>query len=158
MPVHNFRFTNPPDGTAEPKGLARIGPVLPVEVTIPSSLAEYLLKNNLPIPPPVPGFALIDTGATGSGVDEEVVKRLGVNPIGITTVMGVAGQVRQNLYPAKFIFPIGKFEIEFTSLIGINLKGQSVGDHSLIVLVGRDVLSRFLFIYNGPDAHFTFAF
>jgi len=36
------------------------------------------------------------------------------------------------------------------SVIGVNLAGQSIGGRDIIVLQGRDVLSRCVLIYNGP--------
>lgn len=48
-------------------------------------------------------------------------------------------------------------EIEFESLVGVDLTGQVIGDHQLIALIGRDVLSRCLFVYNGQIGLFTLA-
>lgn len=137
--------------------LQREGPVLEVEVAVSSSLARYLAEKKLPIPEPVKGMALIDSGATGSAVDREVIGQLGVKPMGERTVFTAGGPDRQNRYAARFIFLRPKMSFEFSSVIGANLKGQSVVGRDLIVLLGRDVLSRCIFIYNGVNASYTLA-
>ncbi|HHT9141405.1 MAG: aspartyl protease family protein [Planctomycetes bacterium] len=132
--------------------------MLEVEIAVPSALVQYLTTQNLSIPPSVSGFALIDTGATRSCIDEQAVSTLGVNPIGTTTTMTAAGPVQQSLYPARLRFPVHGFEVEFNSAIGVNLKGQGVGDKPLIALIGRDILAKTVFIYNGFGGFFTFAY
>lgn len=91
MPVHN-RFFLERNGSLNPNILVSTGPVLSVEVSIPKELADLLASDKKAIPSPKAGYALIDTGATRSGVDQ-----------------------------------------------------------------GRDILSRFIFIYNGPGGFFSIA-
>jgi hypothetical protein len=101
---------------------------------------------------------LIDTGATRSCVDSKVIASLGVKPIGVAVTGTAGGPVQQYRYPARFRFPGEGLEIEFSSVIGVNLAGQSIGGRDIIVLLGRDVLSRCILIYNGPGGFFTLAF
>ena len=39
----------------------------------------------------------------------------------------------------------------------MNAYGAKLGSHGLIALLGRDLLTRCVLIYNGPDSTFTFA-
>lgn len=96
MPVYNqVFFQNTPNGAQiNPSVLAKAGPVLAVEVSIPVALTEKLTKESKPIPQPKTGLALIDTGATHSCVDDDVISQLGVNPIGRTKIHGVCGSAR----------------------------------------------------------------
>jgi len=72
--------------------------------------------------------------------------------------MGTAGgPVQQSLYPAKFRFPGEAFEIEFSSVVGADLTGQHIAGQDIIALLGRDVLSKCVLIYNGPGGFFTLA-
>ena len=77
--------------------MAVCGPIVPVEISIPSSLAEVYTKENRAIPQPKSGWALIDTGATKSCVDDEVLVQLGVNPIDRTTIHGSDGKFEEGI-------------------------------------------------------------
>ncbi len=137
--------------------MRNVGPVFPVEIAIPSALSRFLASQSQSIPSPVAGFALIDTGATRSCVYIHVISSLGVNPISITSLGTAGGRSQHHLYPAKFNFPAIKFEVEFGSVAGIDLSGQGVGNMQIIALIGRDVLSRCLLVYNGPKGSFSLA-
>ncbi len=135
--------------------------MLQVLVEVPNALAAALQAQGAPIAPPAAGLALIDTGATRSAVDDSVVQALGVQPIGVVNV-GTAGGIQQHsVYSAKFSFPGSNLpSIEFAQLTGVNLTGHFVphANLPLIALIGRDILSRFVMIYNGPLATVTLAF
>jgi len=157
MPVHN-RFFLQPDGKLNPNVLVSTGPLLSVKVSIPKELADLYTKEKKAIPAPKAGFALIDTGATRTGVDKSVITELGVQPVGIARTLTAGGEVEQNLFPAHFRFPGENINIDFSSVLGVNLTGHKVGKQSIIVLLGRDVLSRFLLVYNGPGGFFSISF
>lgn len=74
MPVYNFGHYLVPQGTGQapspfPAGLRMSGPVIPVQIEIPSALADRLQQSGQAIPAPVSGLALVDTGASVSAVD-----------------------------------------------------------------------------------------
>jgi predicted aspartyl protease len=109
----------------------------------------------------VPGFALIDTGASVSAVDDSVVRQRGAQPVGIAQVGTAGGQHPQAVYPARLVFPGTNIpSVEFGQLLGANLAGQMVAGHQgpLIVLLGRDILQQFVLFYNGSTGSFTLAF
>jgi hypothetical protein len=140
-----------------PEVLAQGGPIIPVEVGITSLLADLYVKEKRELPAPQSGFALIDTGASRTCVDDDVIRKLKINPIGEAKTTTAAG-VRQNrLYPAHLNFPTAKMHIEFSSVIGVDLKMQKFNNQAIIALLGRDVLSSMLFVYNGPAGMFTLA-
>jgi hypothetical protein len=99
MPVQHINFQAPgaqpgqAPGTAQPSpaALIQIGPVIQVLVGVPTPLAASLQARNLPVPTPVSGLALIDTGATKSAVAESVAQTLGIQPSGIVNVGTAAG-------------------------------------------------------------------
>jgi hypothetical protein len=160
MPVFSSQlFGNTPDGRQQitPAILAQHGPIIDVTISIPQALAELYTRQNKTIPTPIGGIALIDTGATRSCVDDVIMKQLGVHPIGIATSGTAAGQVNHSLYPAHFNFPAAKIEIDFASVVGVNLTGQDIGDKRIIALIGRDVLSMGIFVYNGHTGAYTIA-
>lgn len=161
MPICTTRFIikkGQQRGDSFPSGLKQNGPVVELEVAVPSSLAEYLTKEKLPVPQPVKGLALFDTGATISAVDSQVLDQLGVKPIGVVTVLIAGGPQNQNCYPARFIFRQPELFFEFGFVLGANLKKQSVMGRDLIALIGRDLLARTVFVYDGINAICTVAF
>ena len=85
------------------------------------------------------------------------MSHLGVNPIGVVTAGTPAGQVLHSLYPAHFMFPATNIEIDFASVVGVDLTGQIINGQQLIALIGRDVLSMGLLVYNGTMGTFSFA-
>jgi len=85
------------------------------------------------------------------------MSNLGVNPIGIVTSGTPAGQVLHSLYPAHFTFPSTNIEIDFASVVGVDLSGQFINGQQLIALIGRDVLSMGILVYNGTAGTFSFA-
>jgi hypothetical protein len=160
MPIFTSQlFENTPDGKQKvnPAILAQHGPFLEVLISIPQALAELYTRENKTIPPPKSGFALIDTGATKSCVHAAIMQALGVNPIGIVTSGTAAGQATHNLYPAHFTFPAANINIDFSSVVGVNLTGQEVMNKPIIALIGRDVLAMGIFVYNGHVGTFSIA-
>ena len=160
MPVFNAQlFENTADGKQKlgPAVLAKEGPFFQVLVSIPQPLAEFYTKNKTPLPAPVAGIALVDTGASKSCVHGPIMKRLQVSPIGVATSHTAAGPVPHSLYPAHFTFPTAKIEIDFAAVVGVDLSGQTIGGQQLIALIGRDVLAMGMFIYNGSTGSYSFA-
>jgi len=137
------------------------GPVLSVQIEVPTILANQLQQTGQPAPAPVSGFALIDTGASLSAVDATVIQQLGVQAVGVAAVGTAAGPQQQATYPARFTFPGSNLPaIDFSQILGSNLTGQIVAGtgQPLIALFGRDILQHFILIYNGPGATFSLAY
>lgn len=157
MPIYDGEFRTS-RGEPGPAALNRFGPIIPLEIAIPTALSRYLAARNEPIPAPVAGVALIDTGATRSCADNQVMSTLNVNPIGRVRLGTARGRSWHFLYPAKFRFPEIRFEVEFSSVIGVDLRGQGIGKQRIIALIGRDLLSRCILVYNGTKGSFSLAF
>jgi hypothetical protein len=112
------------------------------------------------VPAPQTGIALIDTGATMTCVHEPILKLLTLNPIGAVTSGTANGPVQQSLYPASLHFTALGFGIELDQVAGVDLAGQTVPlnpPQNVVALIGRNVLSRCIFIYNGPGGFWTLA-
>jgi hypothetical protein len=163
MPTLNsFSFQQSPGSLPQPgpQGLATNGPVIQVQIEIPSALAASLQASGQPIPTPVDGIALIDTGATITSIDVAILKRLSINPVGVANVGTAGGPKQQSAYPARFTFPgtpLPGFEIP--RVLGCDLTGQTVfNQRPLIALIGRDILSLAVFVYNGQAGMFSLSF
>lgn len=153
MPIFHKDFVS--RGNPDPDYLRKAGPSLPVEIAIPDVLAAVLANQSLPIPSPISGFALFDTGASITGVDETVLTQLSLSPIGVTNISTPsAGQAQCSQYPAKILFPTTPLPpLTFTSVVGITLRNQGY-----VALIGRDIMAAMLIVYDGPGARVTFGF
>lgn len=141
-----------------PKALQDVGAILPVEVDIPKALFDLLTAKKQSTPSAIPGVALIDTGATKSCVDHLVLSGLGIKPIGLVKIGTAKGATQCQIFPARLRFPSLRLVVDFSSMAGVNLRGQVIQGTPLIALVGRDVLARCLFIYSGPNGYYTLSF
>ena len=154
MPVFTKFWKHPANGNSDQVQLTERGPVLQVEIAIPETLAKLYAEKNLPIPQPKTGFALIDTGASGTCVDAECLNSLQINPIGECPISTPSGTSVQTIHPCKISFPgtpIGT--LEFNSVIATELKNQGI-----IALLGRDILQHFIIIYNGVEGMWTLTY
>lgn len=62
MPIINSQAAIHGNPTLNHVAFQRIGPIVPVEIHVPEALAASLAQNQTTVPPPITGFALIDTG------------------------------------------------------------------------------------------------
>ncbi len=132
-------------------GLIQRGPCVPVVIHVPDQFAAEFTKQGKPIPPPISGFALIDTGAGSTCIDEEAAKKLGLPVINVVNMASAShGSHKANVYPAKLQIAGLPMAINASSAIGAPLAVQK-----LLALIGRDVLSHFILIYNGANGEFT---
>ncbi len=155
MPVFDFLFWTKEHGDT----LRSSGPIVPVEVGIPRILEEYCVRENIPIPPPVSGYALIDTGAFMSAVHEQLFQDFGIQPIDSIPTWTPHGDSRSFLYPAKMSFPaLGVQDLDMGRVIGCELNWVTVDSKQIIMLLGRDLLQNCLFIYNSKAATITLSY
>lgn len=153
MPIHNVQYPTKPPHT--PQNLLTVfGPIISSSVSIPAKIAQIFSQEKKSIPTPVSGPALLDTGASATCVDEDILKSLGMPPVGQVRVSTPSGTVVQLQYPVRLEFPGSLIPIlELNAVIGSSLKDQKIA-----VLIGRDILCRCLFIMNGPSGHFSLSF
>jgi hypothetical protein len=137
--------------------LHKEGPKVPVEVRVPAELEVLLQKESKPVPSPVRGLALIDTGATLSMIDEEAIQHLCVSPVG-SVVLGTAGGAKQSaLYPVRLAIVIPPNPPVVAAQIAQITCGP-LKPQGLLCLLGRDLLQHALFVYDGASGRFTIAF
>jgi len=133
-------------------GLQQTGPVVAVRLTVGQPAADALRKEQKAVPTPIEVQAMIDTGATGTVVSEEIVSQLGLHPVGRTRIHTPSSDnVPCPVYLVRLMFPNNV--IAQTVAIGAPLRGQPIQ-----CLVGRDVLQHSVFIYIGYTDTFTLSF
>lgn len=152
MPILNLRMrAETPDGKSVPgnAALQRLGPRIPATVGIHGLAAKALDAQNSPIPSPVAGVALIDTGATVTSIDKSVAEELRLAPNGMRK-LGTAGGPTENPTYAFRVNVANMFSLDCSQGVECDLSGQGI-----VVLLGMDLLSRCVLIVNGPDGSFT---
>jgi hypothetical protein len=139
-----------------------------VNVTLHVSPGRYsALANAGQNPPPsYNGIGLVDTGASNTMIDRSVVGFLGLQPTGITRILTPStGSTRFNVnqYDVSVWFPQAPTLIQTQAVphpvhLTLPVAETDFSAHGFHVLIGRDILSRGVFIYNGLCGRFTLAF
>lgn len=133
--------------------LRQQGPVVQVSVSLPEAVAKGLLAQAKTVPPPKTGFALIDTGASGTCVDAEAAKEMQLPVIDVGSMISASHtKTPCNIHP--LMVELVGFPIRFnlTRCAGAALKEQG-----LLMLLGRDLLAGCTFFYNGLTGQITLA-
>ena len=137
------------------------GAMVDVHVGLSASTVQGLRTALQPVPPPVSARALLDTGAEITCLDSSVIQTLGLPPggwafvnlpaqggVGIAplyeaglTVLHPSGNARDNLV-------VGNLNVYEVPLAGLGYQA----------LIGRDVLARCRFLYNGRGNRFRLAY
>jgi hypothetical protein len=120
-----------------------------------------LKKAGLPIPQPINGTFLIDTGASGTCVDPALIQPLNIPPSGSVQVQtpsteGTPHQCDQ--YDVMLFIPGATqnaqgYLIEAVPILETHLASQGIDG-----LLGRDVLDTCTLIYNGTANGFTLCY
>lgn len=157
MAVYNHFYpdsNNQINTTGSRASLMQAGPTIPVTVGPAEQLIEALTKLNLPIPTPVSGLALIDTGASICMVDEAALQSLSLKPTGYQPLSTPSGLSTQPTYFASLSFPGTPIpNITFTDFAAGPLAQQGI-----IAIIGRNVLAYFVMVYNGVGGQITLTF
>lgn len=112
--------------------------------------------KGLSTPLPIIGLAIIDTGATATAVDEEVCRRLGLQPTGMMKTAHAGGPEIRACYPIQVAFPNTPLpSVTIPRAMSVNLQ---FGEGPYILLFGRDLLRNMKFVYNGFAGRFEIAF
>jgi len=158
MPIFNQHFVaRTPEGTHahSPDHIRHRGPIIQVQLGVPLPLAEWLQEDEQEVPSPVTVAGLIDTGASRTAVHLEIIERLGITAVGEVEVLSPNQRITNSIYPMHVRLLMGSVQAEMPSIpvIGSELSGQPIQ-----ALIGRDILSKSVFIYNGAGGYYTLAF
>jgi predicted aspartyl protease len=127
------------------------GPVLQVTVAIEQNAGKALAGQGRALPVPKTGWALIDTGASNTCIDEQAAREMGLPIHDVASIQSASHEkVSCNVYPVLIHTPI--IDLNSPRTVGAALAAQG-----LLVLIGRDVLQRCTLHYNGVTGEFTLA-
>ena len=124
------------------------GAIIATTIGWPQLMELAAMCDRLPRPEPVVSNGMVDTGASVTCVDEAIVKRLGLPPIGSTTVSTPSGnnEVLQYVVDIRLDGSQSRHE---TVVLALPLSTIGVG-----ALIGRDLLSKLRFEYDGLTGFF----
>jgi len=136
------------------------GPLIDAFVGISEPKFKALTSAKQPIPPPVIVKALVDTGASHSAVDPTILKGLQLTPRRIAkTITPSTGATPHKCYTydVSIHVPMGTATSLFSKMAwevsGLDLKHQGFD-----MLLGRDILTSGILVYDGKARTFALAF
>lgn len=128
--------------------LQQAGPLVQVILSPLEDQIELLTKSGQKVPQPVTGHGLIDTGASATCIDQKAATMAGLAVVDSGPLHSAthANEIVP-IYAGRFAIQGLHQNIDTTKAYGANLDSQN-----LIILIGRDVLSRCVLVYNGPES------
>lgn len=137
-----------------------IGPVVPLLVGVSLARRDALIAAALPVPELRSTRALVDTGASGVCIDPAIVRELGLMPTGSTQVVtpstrGTPVQLDQYDVTIYLVHQPSQETLELTTPA---VEAVLSTHQNFEMIIGREVLSRCLFVYDGQASRFVLAF
>jgi hypothetical protein len=127
-------------------------------ISVSAPYADLLKKGAKPVPTPIRVRLLLDTGAKSTCLDPSIFKSLSLSPTGTTFIRTPStGQVpfACNTYDVSITILHTSAHLFRGSLPVMEADFRAQGIDGLL---GRDVLSDCLVIYDGPGQSFTLSF
>lgn len=146
MPSLNFAIQNPH------------GPLVQVVIGVSDPRQQAMTAAGLPVPNPVTGTFLIDTGASTTCVDPSLIKALGIQPTGSVPIQTPSTQGAAhycNTYDVLLYIPGGASGLYRAAMpiFETHLKSQGIDG-----LIGRDILDSCAMFYNGTTGQCTISY
>jgi len=136
--------------------LEQSGPLISVSITVPVLRKRYLEANGFIPHASIDGYALIDTGAGLSAVDDRVMSELEIPPVNDMETITPHGLSVSNMYNASVSFSeFGLLDIPLEGCLGCYLGEFLPEEPRIIMLLGRDLLRSFVLTYDGPAGRAT---
>lgn len=132
-------------------------PVIDLAVAPTRARAETLEALAERVPLPVVVSAMLDTGARTSLIAAQLAADLSLDPMGVQDVLGVGAAIPEEgvVYRVRLSFGVGPVELApWARVVAV----EDLSRFGVRMILGRDLLSRCVLIYNGPKGDCTFAF
>ncbi len=137
---------------ASPNELQQYGPRIRISISAPQMEIDEGRAVGLEYPPPLELFALVDTGSSLTVLNPEVAKTCKLRATGMEQVSAAGAIGRYVAYAATISFPDHNLErVELIRVIGCPLPLQQMWS----CLIGRDLMRRWLFSYDGTTGDCT---
>lgn len=136
-----------------------LGPVIDIHIGVSTPRREAMELAGITPPVPVTCRLLIDTGASCTCVDTWVISKLAITPSGFTTIHTPSTNANTNHQCNQYDVYLSIPHHELSRLFHATPVVESSFSHQGIDgLLGRDILSNCVFIYNGELGIYTLSF
>jgi len=129
-----------------PVRLLQDGPWIQITIANPRLELEEAKAVGLEFPEPLAMKALIDTGASITVVNPQVAKTWKLRQTGFAKVVAVGGSGQYPEYAAAIEFPTAGLK----GFDPIRIVACPIVQAPVSCLIGRDILQKWLFTYEGP--------
>ena len=119
---------------------------------ISSIAADAARRAKKELPQPIEIVAMIDTGATGTVIREDILENLKLKPIGVVPISTPSSHAINSLMYDVHLYLPNNVSTDVL-VVALPLRGQHIQ-----CLIGRDFLSQGVFVYVGYDNSFTLSF
>jgi hypothetical protein len=140
--------------------IAADGPVVLLAVSPSASRIKALNASKIPVPEPVVIRGLVDTGASCSAVDPTVIKRLGIEATGNVSILTAStGETPHacEQYDVALMLVMPPQDVHVLS-VTIPVLQAHLNPQGIQALLGRDVLSKGILVYNSHSGSFSLAY
>jgi hypothetical protein len=143
-----------PSFTNQIANMVQVGPIVEIAVGPSVLYMQTMTKKGKTIPEPVKAVAMIDTGASGTGVTPGLVQQLGLAPVGTSKMStpSTVAAVEAAVYNLGLAFPNG---VSIPSVMALE---APLGGQHIQCLIGRDVLQHCVLNYVGYINQYTLSF
>lgn len=141
-----------PSFTSSVSNLEQVGPVVELTLAMSQAAVQAVQQAGGTAPDPIQIAAMIDTGASGTVIQEGLAQQLGLQQTGVVSVSTPSSSnVPCPQYAVRLLLPQG-VQVE-QPVIAAPMKGQVIQG-----LIGRDILRHGVLIYIGYENQFSLSF
>jgi hypothetical protein len=138
------------------------GAAIDLLVSLTATDVRQLWRAQMPVPQPVALRGLIDTGASHTSIDSRAFLSLGLQSVGIiftsTASTGAKPQIcEQYKLSLTVLHPSGDPRLHYIA-DPVTVTHADLLPYNEPVLIGCDLLNRWVFTYDGPAGEFTLAY
>jgi predicted aspartyl protease len=130
-------------------------PLIDVAVGLSAPRAAALGRAQQLVSPPVQARALIDTGASSTCIDPQLLRALELAPVGQVRIQTPSTGTSLHLCELYDVSLSVSYPGIHIALPTLSVVAASIATQGIQCLIGRDILSRWLLIYDGGGRSFT---
>jgi hypothetical protein len=156
---HGVEFGSPPPHSAirlSPVLLSWLGLNLQVLISTASAFSQYR-QNEAADKPSITIMAHLDTGASKTAIDIKLADYLNLNVLGEETIHTAGGPHGVKTYAIDLQFPntdlTGFMNLQINSChLPFDIAANLNDPRNFGLLIGRDIMSRWNIVWNGPTS------
>ncbi|ADN50058.1 retroviral-like aspartic protease family protein [Vulcanisaeta distributa] len=157
MPIVRINYASP---NALPADVLRInGPVIMIDVKPAGVVQSFAQSRGITLNNVRNVIALIDTGASITSIDKNVLNQLGYPPYGTVNSATASGQVTVPLYLVRLILFSNVPDVRARIVLdNVTVAAVDLSAQQYRALIGHDILRNILLIYDGVAGQITITY